>query len=761
AADVCAAMAASNNYASGLSSTLAIVTGSDVLSCYNSFTIDSTTRQNQITYLKQYFNLYPYLDIAKSSSSPLFSSNVDLFATLDAIASNSSITTEYDFQTQVQAAITSLNDAHSSYYPSCFLSARLMQPFIIDAKFTTGSAPTIYIRDSFVNGSNFLGGSTTSGATQFKAALNSAWSTATNGDPSTYAGYTVSKINGMDAVAYIQKVADYWSGISHSPETRFNYYMPSTQWSSSASAFNFVDGTLYRIVSIPYNMDWYWNYELTSPTGTTVTLSQVPWAGYVMATNTFADAATYYSNNCQSSSTTSGSASKLSAGNKLLSGSASAIFEENGLKFRTKPTTSHNGITLDADVALATHNKHLTAATLRLDAETKVAATFSLSNPLVGDGMSAFYMLDDGVTGIMVLGAFEPATTTDAAISAAIGTITSGLTALESAGASKLIIDLTENGGGVICIGAFLLNYLMNQPVTPLYDVRLSTEFASLMTYADSPAIKDTVSLISESGMLPIGGGSIMDSTYTYTRGGVTATYSDKFYLNCTAFSAMSSSLPTLSKGWSPNAIFLLSDGFCGSTCAEFTRMMRDEYGVKTMVTGGSTGAVFQPSSFEGGSVGSFSDVTSEAQEVYTYSTVTTSEAATWPMNSLPLPVQGTLPLWESYSPQGTGGLDNPVEWMPEPAEILLDVSDTLDKAAVWAAAAKAAGSPTNSGKSAGTTQTSASAAAGTGTGTAGATTTATGAGGTHNGVAASTVGSAVVQAAAAAVVVAAALVAL
>ncbi|KAJ1566180.1 hypothetical protein HK405_010822, partial [Cladochytrium tenue] len=617
AADPCAAMAASNNFLSGRSSTIAIVTGSDVLSCYNSFTIDSTTRQSQITYLKQYFNLYPYLDIAKSSSSPLFSSNVDLFAKLDAIASNSSITTEFDFQTQVQAAIKSLNDAHLVYSPYCFISARLMQPFIIDAKFTTGSAPTIYIRDSFVNGSNFLGSWTSPTATQFKAALTSAWSTATNGDPSTYTGYTVTKINGMDAVAYIQKVADYWSGISHSPETRFNYYMPSTQWSSSSSSFTFADGPFYRIVYIPYNMDWYWDYELTSPSGTTVTLSQVPWAGYVSASNPFSSAATYYANNCQSATMASGSASKLGADNKLRAGSASAIFEEDGLKLHTKPTTSHNGITVDADMALATHNKHLTGAALRLDLETAVATTLSLSNPLVGDDMSAFYMLDDGVTGIMVLDAFEPASTTDAAISTALGTITSGLKALESAGASKLIIDLTENGGGVICIGGFVLDYLMNQPVMPVYDVRLSTQFASLIKYADTPTIKDTVSLISEANMLPIGGGSILNSTYTYTRGGVTATYSDKFYLDCTSFKGLSSSLPNLHKGWSPNAIFLLSDGFCGSTCAEFTRMMRDEYGVKTMVTGGSTGAVFQPSSFEGGLVASYDEVTAEAQEVY------------------------------------------------------------------------------------------------------------------------------------------------
>ncbi|KAJ1565682.1 hypothetical protein HK405_011822, partial [Cladochytrium tenue] len=682
----CDQLVASNNYVYGASLTAAIVTGADVLGCYGSFTTTSSVMTSQVATLKKYFNLYPYLDIIKSSSSPYFTSNLDLFATLDAIASNPSITTEYDFQTQVQAAIASLNDAHSSYQSNCFLAAEIFQPFVIDAKYAAGSKPTIYIRASNADRTDLIANPSTSSS--LSTLMGSAWANTTNGNPSQYIGYTVSKINGLDAVDYIQKFADYWSSFSHTPEARFNLFMPSAAWDSHTSSYVLNDGSLYRMVTIPYNLDWYWDYELVSPAGQAVTLSKVPWAGFADTNSVISSGSYYYNDFCS-----------------LQSGKKAATAAKTARKMHVPTTRLPVGLKLNASQALLAHETQFAAATSRL--ATKEGAAFSLSKPLVSDEKDAFYLLDDGVTGVWVLSSFEPADlTATASFESFLGTITGGLRALESAGASKLVIDLSHNGGGVICIGNFILGYLMSSPSMPTYDIRLSDSFSSLIQYADSSATKNYDTLFSEVDFVPSSGGSILTGTQSFTRGGVSSTYSQKFYLNCTDISSLTKSMTPLSKGWSPNAISIVADGYCGSTCAEFTRVMRDEYGVKAYVTGGGSGATYQPSSFEGGSVCPFDKIQAEAADIEQYTSVSTSTAATWPISSFLLPVHGTLPLWESYSAKGSGGLTTPEEWVPEPADAYIDVANIFDKAAVWAAAATLAGSQSNTGKSSGPSQT-------------------------------------------------------
>ncbi|KAJ1539563.1 hypothetical protein HK405_012754, partial [Cladochytrium tenue] len=567
ASDPCVALAASNDFMNARNSTAAVVTG------------------------------------AQSSGSPYYSSNVDLFATLDTIAANDSITTEFDFHTQVEAAIASLNDAHSSYYPSCFLTSRLLQPFVIDAKYKAGSAPTIYIRDTVISGSSLLGGITTTAVGQLKSLLTSTWKSAITADPATYVNYTIKSINSVDAVAYIQAAADYWVGASHSPETRFNFYMPTTKWNSTTSSFTFSDGTIYRRLSVPSTLDLLWTYELESPAGDAVTLSNIPWAGYVMENKNFTGNASYYQAFC----TTAGSASPQAAAN--------GAFGASGF------TTA-----------------------IRANAAFAAITGFSLSAPLVSDSVSAFYILDDGVTGVWVLSAFEPTDLTNTGLSTMVGTITSGLKALESGGAELLIIDTTGNPGGFLCLGTFVVNYLMGAAWSIEYDARLSATMAALTQYASNPTVAADAALFSALQVVPVQGTSILDNTSTYTRGGSTSTYSGKFGLNCSAFDVYTASQPPLSHGWSANAILLVSDGHCGSTCAEFTRALRDAYGVRAAVTGGSSGAAFQPSAFEGGSVGSLAAIQTQALQIYSFSSAPANATATWPINPLPLAASGSLP---------------------------------------------------------------------------------------------------------------------
>ncbi|KAJ1567538.1 hypothetical protein HK405_005623 [Cladochytrium tenue] len=515
-ADPCDAFFASNNFLLQFSTSPAIVTGADVLGCYASFAITPATMAAQAASIKAYFNLYPYLDLAMNSSSPYFESKFDLFSTLDAIAANASITSEFDFQSQVQAAIASLNDGDVEYESNCFRFAELSQPFVIDAKFSAGAKPTIYVRASNADRNDltpeWFSQVNSSIMLQVTPLMASVWKNVTNGGPAQYVGYTIAKINGVDAVTYIQTVADRSTASSHSPDARFNSVMPSSVWSMSNSAFVLKDGSLYRTNSVAYGMDWYWDYELVSPTGETVILSKVPWAGYVNTGYNLTSTTRYRSAVCLTGTSTTSTSAKASQP------SASRTTER--------------------------------AVQQRLGAAATNSSTqpFNISAPLASYDVVAFYLLDDGKTSVFSLRQFEPI------LSLGIGhfiyTITTGLRSLASAGASKLLIDLSGNPGssGFSCLGDFLLDYIMgNTSSAPIFDVRLSDNYASLIQHADTPAAFSSYTLFSDKDLVPDHGGpSILNHSRELTRGGISESFSDTFALNCSISFSSTNQFPQL-----------------------------------------------------------------------------------------------------------------------------------------------------------------------------------------------------------------------
>ncbi|KAJ1559458.1 hypothetical protein HK405_010562, partial [Cladochytrium tenue] len=573
ASDPCTPLAASNNFFRGTSSTAAVVSAAEVFACYNSFSVDQATRTSQVDILKQYFALYPYLDIAKSSTSPYFNSSVDLYSALDSVASDGTIDTEFGFYTAVAKLIASLNDAHLVYYSYCFLAGEFAQPFVIDANYSTaGSPPNVYIRAPFASGSALLS-SATSAHTSLASAFTSFWSSYLPADASTYTGYTIKTINGVDAVTFIQQFADEWAGVSHVPEARFNYFMPSSAWNSSGSSFSFSDGSIYLLRMVPSDLPMNLTYVLSSPAGETVTLSDIPWAAYVNALESFTDRNSYYQANCVDSSDARSTPSEPSA---LAVGLPTAQLGES-LRI---PKISHFSFTFDGteDALSSLHSSKLAAASKAS------VPSFDISSPVVSDAHGAFYMLDN-TTSVWALPTFEPVGNLQSSLDSMVSTMTSGLTSLQDYGASKLIIDLSGNSGGIMC-------YLMSNPYPLPYDIRLSDSMSTLLKYAEySTTVSSNASLFSTSGLVAHTSASsgILANTESLTRGGSTSTYSDKFDYDCSAFSKYYASLPALTTGWSANTIFLVTDGYCGSTCAQFVRALRDDYSIAAFTYGGSS----------------------------------------------------------------------------------------------------------------------------------------------------------------------------
>jgi C-terminal processing protease CtpA/Prc len=84
----------------------------------------------------------------------------------------------------------------------------------------------------------------------------------------------------------------------------------------------------------------------------------------------------------------------------------------------------------------------------------------TLPNTAGSEGVIKSYVLPGNKTGVMFVGSFEPddfngfQTDTVAAINDIL-----------ASGAENLLIDLTDNGGGFVCLGLFLHNYIAGKEV--------------------------------------------------------------------------------------------------------------------------------------------------------------------------------------------------------------------------------------------------------------------------------------------------------
>ncbi|KAJ3192606.1 hypothetical protein HDU67_005411, partial [Dinochytrium kinnereticum] len=253
----------------------------------------------QVEALKSYFELYPYLDLAKGSAEPLYPSNVDLFVEFNKIAADPTITTEFDFQSRLSETVTSLHDAHASYQPTCFVAARFLQPWVIAARYPEGlSVPEIYLRDTVTAGSfvfseysrrvqPFL--------TPFVTEFEGFWGRTLGRDPAGLVGYVVEEIDGVDVLTYIQNYADRIGGTSRVPDARFNNVLPTTTYINGT--MRMIDALLYRITYAPSSLPTSRTYKLRGPSGDSVEIT-APWGGYLRPPAAFTDQASFYRSYC-------------------------------------------------------------------------------------------------------------------------------------------------------------------------------------------------------------------------------------------------------------------------------------------------------------------------------------------------------------------------------------------------------------------------------------------------------------------------------
>ncbi|KAJ3104252.1 hypothetical protein HDU97_009420 [Phlyctochytrium planicorne] len=153
-------------------------------------TITTLDKLDHISSLKDILDLYPFLDLAKDTSTPLFPSKVDAIGELAKMAADESITTQFDLFSKITLLVNSLYDGHFAYSASCISAYTFEQPWSFHTTYTPQGVPTIKILS----------------AVYASGLANSFW-LAEGLNVQAYKDYTVASINGVEAVTATEEVA--------------------------------------------------------------------------------------------------------------------------------------------------------------------------------------------------------------------------------------------------------------------------------------------------------------------------------------------------------------------------------------------------------------------------------------------------------------------------------------------------------------------------------------------------------------------------
>ena len=204
------------------------------------------------------------------------------------------------------------------------------------------------------------------------------------------------------------------------------------------------------------------------------------------------------------------------------------------------------------------------------------------------DGLG-FYLLND--TLVWYQNNFEPAD-----YGAYYQTVVDALLYASQNGISKLILDMSMNGGGDICLGRSMLNLLFGS--TPSFgstDMPVNPLSVSLATTSDVNHINDTEwsanfyqSAVTEDYF---SSKVWLTPGISRTRGGVTANYSQLLMISANENCGIPPVLFTKPLFNNSN-VLLLTRGFCGSTCALFSDNLHDYQNITAVVVGGQDPAV-------------------------------------------------------------------------------------------------------------------------------------------------------------------------
>ncbi|KAI0356925.1 hypothetical protein OH77DRAFT_182654 [Trametes cingulata] len=540
----------------------------DALACMKSFPFNETLRQNVLTVISRVFDFYTFEDYYLNSPPPFQDSTTNIRAQLARI-NRTHYETDFDFNKAVYDFTTQLNDGHTRWFPDCYTQFQNLLPAPVVTLEENG-VQNVFVAPDSVEFVSLLGTNFTSFFDSIKF------------DFRRLAGAKVLEIEGVDPYAYAQHIAETQSGNFLDLGVRINSAFSSYRISGTDFSQRFGD-----ISGPQFPTQNTLTMRLIPVNSTRAETVHVPFlANYLGAP--FTNREDFWITNCAANDGTNGVDFKNSAALEKL--------KANRLK------------------------KLARAAIVDSSAKNAVGlpSQFQPTLPPVNgsEGVIKSFILPDKKTGVMFVGSFEPDDFNQFQTD-----VQATIAQFKQSGVSQLLVDLTNNGGGFVCLGQFLHAFLTgtksfgNFPnpgfestnrANPLAQKILASDIELGVTSAIAFYPADNWAFLSnDTQMSPKN--NYMKPPTSRIINGQTFVESQRFLDVCPFVVDLPEDPP-----FDPKKIAIVGNGNCASTCAMFSTLMNERHNTTIAVFGGKPGLPTQFKGMAGNQVLEWFDIDSE-----------------------------------------------------------------------------------------------------------------------------------------------------
>ncbi|KAH9054676.1 hypothetical protein EDB87DRAFT_1428312 [Lactarius vividus] len=529
----------------------------DAIACQKSFPFNETLRQNVLSVVSRVFDFYTFEDFYLNSPPPFQESTTNIRTDIARINATY-YATDYDFNQDLWDFTTQLNDGHTRWLPNCYISYQNVLPapvVILDNG--------IFIAPDSVELFSQLG----TNFTDFFVAKKFDWQ--------RLAGARVLTIGGLPASEYIDEIARTVSGNFLDHNIRVNSVVSSYRISNTTFSQRVGD-----LAGPSFLTQTSLNFSLILVNATTPELVDVPFVAAFFGAP-FTNESSYWAKNCAANSQT-------------------------------------NGVDLRAGGDGAQSRPRLARAAL-IDPARQPKMAVGLPGPFLptlsptsgSTGVIKSFILPGNKTGIMFIGSFEEdfaqfPLDVDAAVKQ-----------FKASGVTNLLIDVTDNSGGFVCLGLFLHQYL----------TATGAEFPGFQTTSRANPLaqkivkagiqqrhNSSISMYAPDNWLFLNGTQMPfdfdynDPSVPYVINGRDDPTSQRFEDACPTLNV---TIPT-APPFDLNQIAIIGNGNCASTCAIFTTLMFERHQTKIAVFGGNPSQPIQFKGMAGGQLFQWTDLDTE-----------------------------------------------------------------------------------------------------------------------------------------------------
>ncbi|KAG0303647.1 hypothetical protein BGZ98_006443 [Dissophora globulifera] len=528
-----------------------------VRDCYGAQTFKQDVANKTLASLESLIgNFYVFVDQAMvPTGAPFKTPAVDLMAGLKKIRATK-WKNDYDFNMALTYLTFSANDGHLAYRSDCYHTATFSQPISLYAPVVDGvqSVRVFYADDT------------------------------QKGVPKT--GLTdcvVNTIDGVPALKAVQDFTDRTSAISKDPGVRLNDAFASTSWYNE---WLISPGGFSRRWEVPKKSSMQYTIQCAAGKAQNLTVPWIVTPSDNFEFNTFTNTKTYWNVQClQPLSPFDNSGGK---NNGQSSGNTD-------IKHRTNEVPATTLFRERGTIKLPSGGKN---------GRGNGPQTITKAKEVLLTATTAFYQINSSKTCVAVIASEEAAyfkfDATDYL------DFIKGLQQLRDGGCKKLILDMTNNGGGSVDF-AYFINALFFPKDKPYFveDLRSNSYVQGAakvaIKQATARSVFDARGYNSATTLKPFKDASMFSKGVSVKRGGTTDTYSQKNYFD---FGwpflplAKNNTLP-----WKPTDMAIVTNGFCGSACTMIATRFNIVHKVKTYAVGGIQKSALSYFSFPGGFV--------------------------------------------------------------------------------------------------------------------------------------------------------------